>query len=310
MAISKIVYKESANATPVTWMDATTATAAAADITAPKTAMLADGVLTTGTGSGGGGSTADYKAFIERTTNTPTLPSDLTSIAQSVCRDWSTLTLASLPNSVTSIGSYTFSGCSALALTSLPSSLTSIGSYAFSSCYNLAISIIPNGVTSIGERAFQYCESLETIRCDGAITSLGGYLFAGSSTHPMALREVYFPNMTSAMQAGTFGNTTANNACQNLEVVDLGKISGISQSAAFTNCYKLRTLILRRTNSVCSLSNTSAFTNTPMSGYNSLTGTVYVPNNLISSYQTATNWKTLYDAGYISFVKIEGSIYE
>ena len=55
MAISKVVYKSSANATPVVWMDATSATAAAADITSPKTAMLANGVVTTGTGSGGGG---------------------------------------------------------------------------------------------------------------------------------------------------------------------------------------------------------------------------------------------------------------
>lgn len=53
MAISKVIYKESANATPVTWMDATSATAAAADITAPKTAMLADGEMTTGTGRSG-----------------------------------------------------------------------------------------------------------------------------------------------------------------------------------------------------------------------------------------------------------------
>lgn len=55
MAISKVVYKSSPSATPVTWMDATTATAAAADIISPKTAMLANGVVTTGTGSGGGG---------------------------------------------------------------------------------------------------------------------------------------------------------------------------------------------------------------------------------------------------------------
>lgn len=61
MAIAKIVYKESANATPVTWMDATSATAAAADITAPKTAMLADGVMTTGTGSGGGTGGLEYE---------------------------------------------------------------------------------------------------------------------------------------------------------------------------------------------------------------------------------------------------------
>lgn len=55
MAISKVVYKASASATPVVWMDATTATAAAADITSPKTAMLANGVVTSGTGTGGGG---------------------------------------------------------------------------------------------------------------------------------------------------------------------------------------------------------------------------------------------------------------
>lgn len=53
MAISKIVYKENSSATPVVWMDATIATAAAADITSPKSAMLADGVVTTGTGGGG-----------------------------------------------------------------------------------------------------------------------------------------------------------------------------------------------------------------------------------------------------------------
>lgn len=53
MAISKVVYKSSASATPVTWIDATPATAAAADIISPKTAMLADGVVTQGSGSGG-----------------------------------------------------------------------------------------------------------------------------------------------------------------------------------------------------------------------------------------------------------------
>ena len=55
MAISKVIYKTSPQDTGTVWMDATPATATAADILAPKTAMLADGVLTTGTGSGGGG---------------------------------------------------------------------------------------------------------------------------------------------------------------------------------------------------------------------------------------------------------------
>ena len=54
MAISKIIYKASAAAIPETWMDSTPATAAAEDITAPKTALLATGILTEGTGTGGG----------------------------------------------------------------------------------------------------------------------------------------------------------------------------------------------------------------------------------------------------------------
>lgn len=61
MAISKVIYKSSVQDTGTVWMDSTPATAAAADITAPKTAMLADGVLTTGTGSGGGGVTVEEK---------------------------------------------------------------------------------------------------------------------------------------------------------------------------------------------------------------------------------------------------------
>ena len=48
MAVSKVILNST------TLMDATTATAAASDITSPKTAMLANGVMTTGTGSGGG----------------------------------------------------------------------------------------------------------------------------------------------------------------------------------------------------------------------------------------------------------------
>lgn len=54
MAISKIIYKSSPQDTGTVWMDATPATAEAGDITAPKTAMLSNGILTTGTGSGGG----------------------------------------------------------------------------------------------------------------------------------------------------------------------------------------------------------------------------------------------------------------
>lgn len=256
-----------------------------------------------------GGGTADYKAFIERTITTPTLPSDLTTIAAYAFYNWSTLLLTSLPSGITSIGNSAFGGCTSLDLTSLPNGLTSIGTYAFWNCHSLTLSTIPSSVTSISSGAFQYCNSIETMTCEGALVNISGNLFTGSSTYPPIIREVYFPNQVGSVQAGAFGSTTVANACQQLEIADIGKATYI-YSNAFTNCYKLQTLIIRKTGSICNLSYANAFDNTPMSGYNSLTGTVYVPNALISTYQTATNWKTLYDAGYITFVKIEGSIYE
>ena len=76
MAISKIIYKASASATPEVWMDATTATATAGDIISPKTAMLADGVVTQGTGSGGG---------IDMPTITVTWNDDMDTIVSVVC---------------------------------------------------------------------------------------------------------------------------------------------------------------------------------------------------------------------------------
>ena len=125
----------------------------------------------------------------------------------------------------------------------------------------------------------------------------------------MNLVSVSFPNLAITSNLSTvFGNTTAANACQLLEFCDIGKATGIAASA-FANCYALETLVIRKT-TVATLLNVSAFTNTPMSGYNGLTGTVYVPSALISSYQTATNWSTLYNNGTVTFEAIEGSDYE
>lgn len=100
--------------------------------------------------------------------------------------------------------------------------------------------------------------------------------------------------------------------CQNcnvLEYADMGSANNMWGNA-FANCYKLQTLILRRTAGVVTLQNVSAFNNTPMRGYNGLSGTIYVPSALVSSYQTASNWSTIYGEGHCAFVAIEGSPYE
>ena len=237
------------------------------------------------------------------------LPSGITSIGQYAFFSCTNLALTSLPSGLTTINSNAFYGCTNLALTSLPSGLTTIGGSAFRFCTSLAITSLPSGVTSIQSNTFQCCTGLTTISCTGAIITLGSQAFLGDSSNHMQLTSARFPNMALTSNIGTvFGNLTADYACQELEICDIGTTTGIAGNA-FANCYKLQTLILRRT-SVCTLSATSAFTNTPLSGYNGLTATVYVPNSLISSYQTASNWSTLYNAGNVTFSAIEGSQYE
>ena len=237
------------------------------------------------------------------------LPSGMTSISNSAFSSCSNLALTSLPSNLTSIGSNAFLDCYKLALTSLPSGVTSIGTAAFSSCSNLALTSLPSNLTSIGSNAFNGCKSISSIECNGTITTFGNSSFLGSSYRPMQLASASFPNMAVSSLGTAFGSTTAANACKLLAFADVGKTKAIDRNA-FANCNALQTLVLRRTDAICTLSNVSAFLNTPMRGYNSLTGTVYVPNALISTYQTASNWSTLYSGGTVTFAAIEGSQYE
>lgn len=234
------------------------------------------------------------------------LPSSIINIGDHAFSGCINLALTSLPSNLTSIEQDAFSGCTNLALTSLPSNLTDIGKSAFSNCKSLALTSLPSSIINIGNYAFSDCKALTTLTCDGEITSLGTFAFNGNN---MALTRIEFPNMTMNTLYTTFGTPTEANACQQLEVADIGGIKAIAANA-FANCHKLQTLVLRRSDAICTLANVSGFLNTPMRGYNNLTGTIYVPSALVETYKTATNWKTLYDAGYITFASIEGSEWE
>ena len=238
------------------------------------------------------------------------LPSGVTSIGEYAFSDCTKLALTSLPSGVTRINSYAFNNCTSLALTSLPSGVTAIDSGAFNNCTSLALTSLPNSVTTINSSAFRNCTGLTEIVCEGVLPSgIGSYAFNGSSTYEMMLESASFPNLATTSSFGSvFGSGTDANACHYLSFCDIGSPANIN-SSAFANCYALETLVIRKS-TVCTLSSTGAFLNTPMSGYDGKTGTVYVPSALISSYQTATNWSTLYNGGTVTFSAIEGSDYE
>lgn len=106
--------------------------------------------------------------------------------------------------------------------------------------------------TSIGISAFYYCTALTSVDLPAA-TSIGNYAFYFCTS----LTSVYLPVATS------IGNY------------------------AFIYCTALDTLILRKSDTICTLSNTNALASTPIA---SGTGYIYVPAALVDSYKAATNW--------------------
>lgn len=236
---------------------------------------------------------------------------DLTSIRSYGLAYMTALTSASFPNLQT-INSYAFYNDAALAMNGwqFPKAKT-IGNYAFRYCYGLTGDVVlPSTVTSIGQYSFASCKNISTFTATGAITTFGTYTFVGASAdHKMTVREIHLPNLGTSIALNlNFGSTTAANACQQLEIVDIGKAKSIAANT-FANCYKLSTLIMRRT-SVTTCANVSAFLNTPLRGYSSRTATIYVPESLIDSYKAASVWTTINGYGYVTWKKLEGSIYE
>lgn len=131
---------------------------------------------------------------------------------------------------------------------------------------------------------------------DNVLKTIGHSAFAYCS----ALTSVDLPSVTSI-------GAMAFNTCSSLTIVKLSDVTSIGANA-FAWCSALTTIIARSA-TVIPLSSTSVLTQTPFASGKS-GGTVYVPQALIESYQTATNWSTLYAAGTCNFVAIEGSEYE
>lgn len=93
----------------------------------------------------------------------------------------------------------------------------------------------------------------------------------------------------------------------NIPIVDIGEGLGTIKSNSLTSCRD--TLILRKKSAICPLQNTNALYSATW-GASGTGGTLYVPQDLISSYQSASNWSTILGYANNQILPIEGSIYE
>ena len=174
--------------------------------------------------------------------------------------------------------------------------ITTIGVCAFLGCQNLKAIDFPN-VTQIKRNAFETCTYLQTINLPKA-TNLGRGAFSNSAIQqadfPLVttigdgcfrqarnLRSANLPLVT-ALPAEAFREST-------IQTADFSAITNINRTA-FTDCRSLETLIIR-TPSVCVISDISV----ALRGSKIAAGTgyIYVPDNLVDSYKTATNWVAL-----------------
>ena len=129
---------------------------------------------------------------------------------------------------------------------------------------------------SAGSSVFRNATYLRTVDMPKLI-KLEQYLFMGDT----ALATVTFPKVASVA-------SQAMESCSALTYVDLPICKSID-AKGFNKCSSLETLILRKSDAICTLANVSAFTGTPIA---SGTGYIYVPKALLESYKVATNWST------------------
>lgn len=139
-------------------------------------------------------------------------------------------------------------------------------------------SINNNRVTTIGSNAFISCAYLTTAVLPSALRICGG-----AFTRCSNLTTTFFPLVTII-------NGNAFNACTSLAAVDFPLAKSID-NRAFVSCTSLTVCILRA-QSVCTLMNSDAFSNTPIENG---TGYIYVPDNLVNDYKAATNWAVYED---------------
>lgn len=163
-------------------------------------------------------------------------------------------------------------------------------------------------VTSVVDYGCRSRTALTKVRLIGC-TSIGDYAFYGCSNAD----TIVLPSLASNLDAREF------QGCSNLTKLDIkGYKIGFSGSSnpPWLNDAKLDTIILRKSDSIVTLSPVSGvaytFNGTPFAS-NGSGGTLYVPSALVNSYKNGTNWTTWFadNGNHNNQVKaIEGSQYE
>ena len=180
---------------------------------------------------------------------------------------------------ITKLGGYNFYNNQDLQTVSMPN-VTDVGKYVFmcnsdDSCYSNIREIHLPSATNIGKGAFDSCRYLETLDVPNVTSLRGGRAFNGC----IRLKKLILPKLTDY-------NLQAFRANKKPPIVllDILGSSDISNSLSLVDLSSLEYLVIRCETGVISLDSTIK------AGVN-----IYVPDALVESYKTATNWSTYAD---------------
>lgn len=248
-----------------------------------------DGMATAVSEIQSGGGDTRFKDFVEGA-SAALDGGDITTIRQYGFY-YSSSTRANFPN-VTSVGERAFYH-SSVEEVSMPKVQT-LANNSFRQCYSLAFADFPS-LETIEQGAFGECSKLTNVFMPKLRTAAGDVFYVCD------LRDVSFPLIEGVPSFFLYSN-------KNMSIADFAKATTIATNA-FGSCYSLVVLALR-SESVCTLENTSAFNGcchilgTTATDYSTnikhnpdklKDGYIYVPRALIEDYKVATNWTTFAD---------------
>lgn len=177
---------------------------------------------------------------------------------------------------ITKLGGYNFYNNQDLQTVSMPN-VTDVGDYVFMcnsaySCYSNIREIHLPSATTIGKGAFDSCRYLATLDVPNVTDLRGGRAFSGCNS----LKKLILPKLI-------YYNLQSFRADKKPPIVllDILGSSGASNSLSLVDLSSLEYLVIRCETGVVSLYSKI------IAGVN-----IYVPDALVESYKTATNWST------------------
>ena len=237
----------------------------------------------------GGG---DIDALIEGSLTE--ISSNVTRIRNNAFYFYNSLNKASFPK-LENISGGSFTGCNNLTSVSFPLVKT-IESNAFQNCSKLEIINI-GLVESIGINAFKNCSSIKSLYLPKLINLITTSSETGAFSYCKSLTEVNFPILEkTSYDTFTYCTSLTKVLIPNLKKIYANTFYGCSSITelsfpliteidvrAFYGCTSLTTLYIgTESETVCTLLSTNAIPSNVTD--------IYVPEALVDSYKTATNW--------------------